>query len=57
MPHGSEHPPVPLREPVRNPLVAEAIGPFYVYLLIDPATDEIFYVGKGQENALLLTSR
>jgi hypothetical protein len=27
--------------------VAEAIGPFYVYVLIDPRDNGIFYVGKG----------
>src|SRR5260370_37402274 len=30
-----------------NPLIAEHIGPYYVYLLIDPASHEVFYVGKG----------
>lgn len=34
-----------------NPLIAEHIGPphapFYVYLLIDPADEQVFYVGKG----------
>jgi len=30
-----------------NPLLTEALGPYYVYLLIDPAGDEAFYVGKG----------
>lgn len=36
----------------RNPLVIEALSspeaPYYVYLLIDPATDKPFYVGKGR---------
>jgi uncharacterized protein len=27
--------------------VAERLGPFYVYMLIDPRADEPFYVGKG----------
>jgi hypothetical protein len=36
----------PLRPP-HNPLVTEGIGPYYVYLLIDPRNDQIFYVGKG----------
>jgi uncharacterized protein len=27
--------------------VIREIGPFYVYVLVDPITDEIFYVGKG----------
>jgi hypothetical protein len=31
----------------RNPLIPERIGPYYVYLLIDPRTGEPFYVGKG----------
>lgn len=31
-----------------NPLIAEHIGPYYVYLLVDPQNDEVFYVGKGQ---------
>lgn len=30
-----------------NPLVAEHVGPYYVYLLSDPDTQEAFYVGKG----------
>ncbi len=30
-----------------NPLIAEHIGPYYVYLLVDPESDEVFYVGKG----------
>lgn len=30
-----------------NPLITEALGPNYVYLLIDPDGDEVFYVGKG----------
>jgi len=38
-------------EPVWSPLIAEYIGPpeapFYVYLLIDPRTGGVFYVGKG----------
>jgi hypothetical protein len=28
-------------------LLAEYIGPYYVYLLVDPADNDIFYVGKG----------
>ncbi|MDQ6910878.1 MAG: GIY-YIG nuclease family protein, partial [Actinomycetota bacterium] len=31
----------------RNPLIPERIGPYYVYLLIDPRTGKPFYVGKG----------
>jgi hypothetical protein len=30
-----------------NPLITAALGPHYVYLLIDPNGDEVFYVGKG----------
>lgn len=30
-----------------NPLIAEYIGPYYVYLLIDRALNEVYYVGKG----------
>jgi hypothetical protein len=34
-----------------NPLIIEHIGPhdkpYYVYLLVDPQSDEVFYVGKG----------
>jgi hypothetical protein len=34
-----------------NPLIGEYIGPpdapYYVYLLIDPRNNEVFYVGKG----------
>jgi len=30
-----------------NSLATDGIGPFYVYLLVDPERDEIFYVGKG----------
>jgi len=32
---------------VWNPLIAEHIGPYYVYLLLDPESHEVFYVGKG----------
>lgn len=32
---------------LNNPLIAEYIGPYYVYLLVDPGTDEVFYVGTG----------
>lgn len=27
---------------LNNPLIAEYIGPYYVYLLVDPGTDEVF---------------
>lgn len=36
-------------EPLSNPLVTEALGPYYVYLLVDPEGDEIFYIGKGTD--------
>ena len=34
-----------------SPIVCERIG-YYVYLLIDPETDNIFYVGKGMGNRI-----
>ena len=33
--------------------VAERIGPYYVYVLVDPRDDSIFYVGKGTDRRLL----
>ena len=33
--------------------VAKRIGPYYVYVLVDPRNDSIFYVGKGREQRLL----
>jgi hypothetical protein len=33
--------------------VAERLGPFYVYVLVDPRSAEIFYVGKGTGERLL----
>ena len=33
--------------------VAERIGPYYVYVLVDPRDDSIFYVGKGTGGRLL----
>ncbi len=33
--------------------VAERIGPYYVYVLIDPRDESIFYVGKGTGQRLL----
>jgi len=33
--------------------VARQLGPYYVYALIDPRDDTIFYVGKGGEARLL----
>ena len=41
MPHQQEFP----------PSVVEKIG-YYVYLLSDPATNEVFYVGKGTSNRI-----
>lgn len=35
------------------PEVAERIGPYYVYVLVDPRDDLIFYVGKGTGQRLL----
>lgn len=35
------------------PELAERLGPFYVYVLVDPRSDEIFYVGKGTGQRLL----
>ncbi|MCC6683548.1 MAG: hypothetical protein IT247_00605 [Bacteroidia bacterium] len=34
-----------------SPTVGERLG-YYVYLLIDPETDQIFYIGKGIENRI-----
>jgi hypothetical protein len=31
----------------RNPLIPDRIGPYYVYLLVDPRSGRPFYVGKG----------
>lgn len=31
----------------RNPLLADRIGPYYVYILVDPRDGKPFYVGKG----------
>ena len=33
--------------------VAERIGPYYGYVLVDPRNDSIFYVGKGTGGRLL----
>ncbi|MDE0580398.1 MAG: hypothetical protein OXI29_11065 [bacterium] len=35
------------------PEVGAAIGPYYVYALIDPRDDKIFYIGKGTGQRLL----
>lgn len=32
--------------------VAERIGPYYVYVLVDPRSGQIFYVGKGRGDRL-----
>jgi uncharacterized protein len=37
-----------------SPAVTEQLG-YYVYLLIDPETNEVLYVGKGIENRILHT--
>ena len=37
----------------RNPLIADRIGPYYVYLLIDPRDGKPFYVGKGTRDRFL----
>jgi len=34
-----------------SPAVVEALG-YYVYLLKDPETDKVFYVGKGTGNRI-----
>src|SRR5690242_15533425 len=35
------------------PEVARALGPFYVYVLTDPRTNQVFYVGKGTRDRLV----
>ncbi len=37
--------------------VAERLGPFYVYVLVDPRDDTVFYVGKGSKQRLLAHGR
>lgn len=39
------------------PEAAERLGPFYVYVLVDPTSDGIFYVGKGSRQRLLQHGR
>lgn len=39
--------------PERNPLIADWIGPYYVYLLVDPRDGKPFYVGKGTRDRFL----
>lgn len=34
--------------------ILERIGPYYVYVLVDPRTESIFYVGKGTGQRLLV---
>lgn len=37
--------------------VAERLGPYYVYALVDPENDHIFYVGKGSGQRLMAHGR
>ena len=37
--------------------VGENIGPNYVYALVDPRNEEIFYIGKGTGERLLAHGR
>ena len=39
------------------PEAAERLGPFYVYALVDPGTESVFYVGKGSRQRLLAHGR
>lgn len=39
------------------PEAAERLGPYYVYVLIDPRSEQIFYVGKGSGDRLLAHGR
>ena len=39
------------------PEVAERLGPFYVYVLVDPTDESVFYVGKGSKQRLLAHGR
>jgi hypothetical protein len=36
---------------------AERLGPYYVYVLIDPTDESVFYVGKGSKQRLLMQGR
>ena len=36
---------------------AERLGPYYVYVLVDPTDDSVFYVGKGSKQRLLSHGR
>ena len=35
------------------PEAAERLGPYYVYVLVDPTDESVFYVGKGSKQRLL----
>ena len=39
------------------PEAAERLGPFYVYMLVDPRAGEGFYIGKGAGQRLLAHGR
>ena len=39
------------------PEAAERLGPYYVYVLVDPTDDSVFYVGKGSKQRLLAHGR
>jgi uncharacterized protein len=36
---------------------AERLGPYYVYVLVDPTDESVFYVGKGSKQRLLAHGR
>lgn len=36
---------------------AERLGPYYVYVLVDPTDESVFYVGKGSRQRLLMHGR
>jgi len=36
---------------------AERLGPYYVYVLVDPSDESVFYVGKGSKQRLLAHGR
>lgn len=48
---------VPHKRRLVPPEVAEHVGPFYVYVLVDPRDDTIFYVGKGTGDRLAAHGR
>lgn len=39
------------------PEAAERLGPYYVYVLVDPTDESVFYVGKGSKQRLLAHGR